>query len=389
VFLQLRRVSFKTLTDEIYELIRSNMKFNRKYFFGVLVAIGMQVTFGASSANAVPCENLLKAAWDEAPFYTVDFDHDKGLFRKGDRVKEIAISAYPRWVIAKTYEDALRTFPSLPINFSEYFIKNGGVARCVNEAESIYSYESTLSSDRNKLKACLTNYLIQNKCDVSTFKNSGSARKASQNSSSSSSSDSSNQTNSGRADNQSSANQSNQSGASYSNNQSTSQNSYANTSSSNQSTQQGNANANGVDNGLNMSPEQTAFVNQATQMYATKTAAFNESHQGLKRTHNQRDEATKCLAMKGTQIVNTCDFKLEYMFCAYKPDQKAFRAAFEMAAAFDCDKGSIGMAGMSAKSMAAGTFTADVIYVFGCKEPSMPTGVTYQRGRGLSGWCAE
>lgn len=193
------------------------MKINKKYIIALITALAIQFGLGVNFANAVPCENLLKAAWDEATYYTVDFDHDKGLFRNGDRVKEVYLSAYPRWVIAKTYEDALSTFPSLPINFSEYYIKSSEVAGCVSEAESIYSYERTLTSNHSKLKTCLTDYLIQNRCDVSAFKNSGSSKKANQKSSSSSdqssNSGSSNQANSDNGNNQSSSNKSNQNSA--------------------------------------------------------------------------------------------------------------------------------------------------------------------------------
>ena len=139
--------------------------------------------------------------------------------------------------------------------------------------------------------------------------------------------------------------------------------------------------------GLNMKPEQAAIVNEASQTYATKTAAFEESHKGLRRTHNKEDEASRCLKMDGRQITNTCDYRVEYIFCAYNPDQNAFKAAFEMAAAFDCEKRQMGMQGVRPKGKQAGTFTAEAVFVFGCKDPSLPAGVTYERGRGLSGRC--
>ena len=139
--------------------------------------------------------------------------------------------------------------------------------------------------------------------------------------------------------------------------------------------------------GLNMKPEQAAIVNEASQTYATKTAAFEESHKGLKRKHNKEDEASRCLIMDGRQIANTCDYRVEYIFCAYNPDQKAFKAAFEMAAAFDCEKRQMGMQGAAPRKKQAGTFTSEAVYIFGCKDPSLPSGVTYERGRGLSGWC--
>lgn len=196
-----------------------------------------------------------------------------------------------------------------------------------------------------------------------------------QSSSSSASSQSNNQANRQSANNQSSSNAYNQSNH--------------NTSNQPQSNAQSNASNGNSNTGLSMKPEQEVLVNTASQKYASESAAFEASHKGLKRTHNKEDEASRCLVTENRKIKNTCDYRVEYTFCAYKPNLKAFSAAFEMAAAFDCEQRKFGSAGISAKRVDAGTYTAEAVYVFGCKDPSLPRGVTYERGRGLSGRCAE
>ena len=209
-------------------------------------------------------------------------------------------------------------------------------------------------------------------------------------SSQSSNSGSSNQPNAGsssQSDNKANRQSANNQSSSNSNNQTNASSSSA--SSQNQSNPQGNSSNSDSNTGLSMKPEQEVLVNTAAQKYASESTAFEASHKGLKRTHNKEDEASRCLVIENRKIKNTCDFRVEYTFCAYKPNLKAFSAAFEMAAAFDCEQRKFGSAGISAKRIDAGTYTAEVVYVFGCKDPSHPTGVTYERGRGLSGRCSE
>ena len=202
---------------------------------------------------------------------------------------------------------------------------------------------------------------------------------------------SSNQNNSSSNSAESKQSKSNQQNTNSQSNQSNNTNN-SNTSSQNQSNSQSNSGQTGTDtySDLNMSPEQALLVREAAQTYTAKNAAFEESHRGLKRTHNKEDEATRCLKMEGRKLKNICDIRVEYIFCAYKPSQKAFDSSFfEMAAAFDCERSKMGRGGIPPKGNAAGSFTAERVYVLACKDPSRPSGVTYERGRGLSGRCSE
>lgn len=168
--------------------------------FSVLV---IQLGFGVNSANAVPCEETLRAFWDEATFFSADYDNPADNIRKGDKVKEIYLTYDTRAYHATTYEMALEKFPMLALGIEEKYGKS-----CKGPLSG------SISNNSSAMKRCLVNYLYDNDCDVSAFKISGSLRKGNQKSSSSSnqssSSGSSSQSNQ-KANRQSANNQSNQS----------------------------------------------------------------------------------------------------------------------------------------------------------------------------------
>ncbi len=143
------------------------MKLNKKYFLTIFTLLGMHLVGGVSLANAVPCEDALRATWDKTSFYTSDQDDHRGTYRKGDRVKEIYISAYTPYYSATTYEMALEKFPQMVIGFAE----DDGGKDCKAAAEYI-------SSSDNTMRQCIGKYLVANNCDISAFKNSRSAQKS-------------------------------------------------------------------------------------------------------------------------------------------------------------------------------------------------------------------
>lgn len=138
----------------------------KNIFLALFGTIAIQLILGINSASAVPCEEALRATWDKTNFYTSDQDDHRGTYRKGDRVKEIYISAYTPYYSASTYEMALEKFPQMVIGFAE---ADGG-KDCKAAAESI-------SSSDNTMRQCIGKYLIANNCDVSAFKNAGSGQK--------------------------------------------------------------------------------------------------------------------------------------------------------------------------------------------------------------------
>ena len=375
------------------------MKLNKKSFLAIFTALAIQAVFGVNFANAVPCENEILDSYtnevsdgyrDNPYTYYGDSSkinqerYDMKSISKGDYIRLIAESA-----------KATGEYGPPPVNTykDNDFIHYKGNS-CVERHNILYRLATSAGQPESngrvypvtgfkgdKLIQCVSKYMSQNNCDISAFLG-GSSKQANsssnQSSNSGSSSQSDNKANRQSANNQSSSNSNNQTNASSSS-----------ASSQNQSNPQGNSSNSDSNTGLSMKPEQEVLVNNATQKYASESAAFEASHKGLKRTHNKEDEASRCLVIENRKIKNTCDFRVEYTFCAYKPNLKAFSAAFEMAAAFDCEQRKFGSAGISAKRIDAGTYTAEVVYVFGCKDPSHPTGVTYERGRGLSGRCSE
>lgn len=332
------------------------MIFNKKYFLAIFAVVGVQLGFGVNSAIAVPCE---------AEFNSV-IEIFKESSRKNNFTYQGANVPY-NFVTDIVFTSPNDFWPNLKKKMSDpyYGVNNNTFAENVDHFRHLNkmardrakngSYEPTL------LEVCYTQAMVDANGDIDAIINGKTSNKSS---SSGSFSQSNKKANRQTANNQSSS-----------------------SNSSTQSNQQSGSNSTNSNSGSNLKPEQTEFVNEAAQTYATKTAAFEESHKGLKRTHNKGDEASRCLKMDGRQITNTCDFRVGYIFCAYNPDQKAFKAAFEMAAAFDCEKRQMGMQGAAPRKKQAGTFTSEAVYIFGCKDPSLPSGVTYERGRGLSGWC--
>lgn len=152
-----------------------NVKLNKKYFLATFIALGIQLGFGVNSANAVPCEETLRAFWDEATFFSADYDNPEVNIRKGDKVKEIYLTYDTRAYHATTYEMALEKFPMLALGIEEKYGKS-----CKGPLSG------SISDNSSAMKRCLVNYLYDNNCDVSAFKISGSARKGNQKSSSSS-----------------------------------------------------------------------------------------------------------------------------------------------------------------------------------------------------------
>lgn len=172
----------------------------KKYFsavFAIFAVLGIQLGFGVNSANAVPCEESLRAFWDEATFFPADYDNPADNIRKGDKVKEIYLTYDTRAYHAKTYEIALEKFPMLALGIEEKYGKS-----CKGPLSG------SISDNSSAMKRCLVNYLWDNNCDVSAFKISGSAHKGNQKSSSSSnqSSSSGSSSQSNKKANQQSAN---------------------------------------------------------------------------------------------------------------------------------------------------------------------------------------
>lgn len=303
---------------------------NKKYFLASFIFLLIQFLMGISFANAI-CDNEIKIQCSENMKLPPG---GRNKFCDEGKHEEI------RYWVNYFLEDR-KNFSSPQAQIKDRQLTNEDSYNRVS-----ITYKSYTKAG-NDVLMCLLNHALGN-------------------SSSSSSSQSNEKSNQQSANNQSSSSSSE---------------------SPNSSSQQNKSTSNDSRNGLNMKPQQAGLVNEASQTYETKTAAFEESHKGIKRTHNKGDEASRCLKMDGRQIANTCDFRVEYIFCAYNPDQKAFKAAFEMAAAFDCEKRQMGMQGAAPRKKQAGTFTSDAVYIFACKDPSLPAGVTYERGRGLSGRC--
>jgi len=354
-------MNYTKLLNEILMKNGRSVKLNKKYLM-VFVSLFFSTS---TTLHATECYELFKKACDETKRYNNGWV--SGHACNGNKT-QVSKSVFDEYDKAKEY--LTKTIRDQELKNAQYFLSNAKKGGRGAEQE----FEICTIFERDKyfetgLKPVLND---------SSNQASSSGSSSSQPSSSSSSS----QTNSSSSNNQSSSSDSrNQSNQSSTNN--------SNTSSQNQTSSQSNAVQTQTDaySDLNMGPEQEVLVREAARTYSTKTAAFEASHKGLKRKHSKDDEASRCLIMDASQITNTCDYKVEFMFCAYNPDQNAFKSAFEIAAAFDCEKRQMGMIGIRAMGKAAGTLNADAIYVFGCKDPSLPSDVTYERGRGLSGWC--
>jgi len=119
--------------------------------------------------------------------------------------------------------------------------------------------------------------------------------------------------------------------------------------------------------------------------------AYDNKYQGRGKKHNPDAEASRCLKFipERKQIFNECDYNVEALFCAINPDPNSTTHAFEMAPYFNCDTNSIGMWPVSSKSPLMGRFTAESAALFACKKPSIPGAKFNRDSKSFSGRCSE
>ena len=79
---------------------------------------------------------------------------------------------------------------------------------------------------------------------------------------------------------------------------------------------------------------------------------------------------------------NTCNFKVWYTFCGYRPSENSWLTGM------NCEKQSFGSDSVSpGRTSASHTKGVQMLYWFACKEPAWTVDTEFVAGSGIRGRC--
>lgn len=128
--------------------------------------------------------------------------------------------------------------------------------------------------------------------------------------------------------------------------------------------------------------QQALQATQAAQDHQTKA---NQKRQGKRRRHEPENEAHNCIKPDFGGLYggmeNTCDFKISYTYCGYRPTEKSWLTGMS------CEKQSFGAGFVSpGRQDAAHTHGVEKLHWFACKDPAWPVDVEFVDGD-IKGRC--
>lgn len=163
------------------------------------------------------------------------------------------------------------------------------------------------------------------------------------------------------------------------------------------STQRASENANPSTNeqlgSTTVAPSQRANTESLLSQLSRQSAQQNQARadkerQGKRKTHNEAAQAHSCIEIDKEPglfggFKNTCDYKVNYDFCNFKPKKDSW-AAFH-----DCEKKhGIGADAVGpGRSSAAHNRNTEMVYWFACKDPSWPVDSVFVVGKGIEARC--
>ena len=115
---------------------------------------------------------------------------------------------------------------------------------------------------------------------------------------------------------------------------------------------------------------------QATHVAQDHQTKANQKRQGKRRRHEPENEAHNCIKPDFGGLYggmeNTCDFKVSYTYCGYRPTEKSWLTGMS------CEKQSFGAGFVSpGRQDAAHTHGVEKLYWFACKDPAWPVDVEF------------
>jgi hypothetical protein len=143
-------------------------------------------------------------------------------------------------------------------------------------------------------------------------------------------------------------------------------------------------------NDNNQADQQQAY--QAQQAAQQSQARTDQQRQGKRKTNDPAAQAHNCIEIDKAgsgnfgAFKNTCNFKVNFTTCNYKP--RVIQGGFNWSADFNCEKQQYGLHTPGpGQSVAAHNRTTEMVYWFACKAPAGPVDAEFVVGKGIEARC--
>jgi hypothetical protein len=131
---------------------------------------------------------------------------------------------------------------------------------------------------------------------------------------------------------------------------------------------------------------------QAQQLAQQNQTRADQQRQGKRKTNDPAAQAHECIEIDKAgsgnfgAFKNTCNFKVNFSTCNYKP--RTIQGGFNWSADFDCEKSQFGLhTPDGGRSVAAHNRNTEMVYWYACKAPATPVDAAFVVGKGIEARC--
>lgn len=133
-------------------------------------------------------------------------------------------------------------------------------------------------------------------------------------------------------------------------------------------------------------------VRESQQLTQQTQSRADQQRQGKRKTNDPAAQAHACIEIDKAgsgnfgAFKNTCNFKVNFSTCNYKP--RTIQGGFNWSADFDCEKNQFGLhTPDGGRSVAAHNRNTEMVYWYACKAPATPVDAVFVVGKGIEARC--